>query len=66
MRNTAGNRLVENRAKNGGPNLVSHPFVRTDSIMMKAATMDAVKNDDNLDGKDTVLDKTQNNLPINC
>ena len=37
---------------------MSHPFVGTNGIMMKAATMDAIKNYNNLDGKGTVLDKS--------
>ena len=57
MRNTADTLLAENRENNGGPNSVSHPFVGTDGIMMKAATMDAIKNYDNLNDKGMVLDK---------
>ena len=34
-----------------------HPFVGTNGIMMKAATMDKIKNYDDLDGEGTVLDK---------
>ena len=58
MRNTADTLLAENQEKNVGPISVSHPFVGTDGIMMKAATMDAIKNYDNLDDKDTLLDKS--------
>ena len=36
---------------------MSHPFVETDGIMTKVATMDAIKNYDDLDGEETVLDK---------
>ena len=55
MQNTANNLLAENREKNRGLNSVSHPFVGTDDIMTKAATMDTIKNYDDLDGEGTVL-----------
>ena len=58
MQNTADSLFAENQEKNGGPNLVSRLFVGTNGIMMKAATMDAIKNYDNLDDKDTLLDKS--------
>ena len=56
MRVTADSLLEENQEKNGGPNSVSHPFVGTDGIMMKASTMDAIKKYDTLEGEGTILD----------
>ena len=55
MRATADTLLEENRQNNGGPNAVSHPFVGTDGVMMKAPTMIAIKNYDTLEGEGTIL-----------
>ena len=57
MQNTANSLLTENREKNGGSHSVSHPFVRTNGIMTKATTMDAIKNFGDLNGKGAVLAK---------
>ena len=55
LRNTANILLEENRLLNNGPTSVSHSFVGTDGIMMKATKMDAIKLYDVLDGEGTVL-----------
>ncbi len=56
LRDRAEKLLEDNRNKNGGPRSIVQAFVGTDGIMMKTATMDAIKNYANLDGEGTLLD----------
>ena len=46
----------KNQEKNRGPDSVSHPFVGTNGIVMKATTVDAIKKYDILNDEGTMLD----------
>ena len=51
--------LEVNRTENGEPDSVAQAFMRTDGIMMKTTTIDAVKQYTDLEGAGTMLDSSE-------